>query len=205
MTEQTLTVKVQDFCDYQTNTINLGRLFAESERQHAQLVTRRRPFAEKQPQPFGSLQPALASLFAGKQQRCQALVPDKTQTIRRPEPPLSLPIARGAEKKRKLALTKLKAKSYAIERAQGALLRYDDAGTYQGQAHLHSIGQQRVTLPFFADQHITAAALKHLCGQPQDVLLKQEGERWRIVDDTELVDLKDEAQAYRLGPIQIYS
>ena len=194
MTEQTLTVQVQEFCDPKTHTINLSRLFAASERQRTQLATINRPFAENRPQPLASLPPALASLFAPLVAQCQALVPVKRPIIPVKGIAAVLPRLFAAPEKTRGPIRLPKANRYGVKRAEGSLSRI------QAQAYLHETGEQTVSLPFFAEQHITAAALKSLCGQPQDVLLKREGERWRIVDDTELVDLKNEPASLPAWP-----
>ncbi|MCI0721091.1 MAG: hypothetical protein L0338_19290 [Acidobacteria bacterium] len=81
-------------------------------------------------------------------------------------------------------------------------------GTLTGQGtQLNTTDRGALTLrvPFFLSRHITAAGLKALAGRPSDTLLRQCNQRWEIVGDDELIDLADESQLFKLGPLQVYS
>jgi hypothetical protein len=63
-----------------------------------------------------------------------------------------------------------------------------------------------LTLPFgFKECRVNAATFKALAGRPKDNLFRQKGMMWRIVEDSELIDLHDKAVVFKLGPVQIYS
>lgn len=67
-------------------------------------------------------------------------------------------------------------------------------------------GTVAITVPFGCERRkVNTVTFKALAGKPWDTLMRQEGERWCIVDDSELIDLSDQRVLYRLGPLQIYS
>jgi len=63
-----------------------------------------------------------------------------------------------------------------------------------------------LTLPFGYERDlINAATFKALAGRPKDNLFRRKGAAWQIVDNSELIDLKNRSIIYKLGPVQIFS
>ena len=67
-------------------------------------------------------------------------------------------------------------------------------------------GGMEITVPFGHQyQKVSALTFKTLVGQPADTLLRQNGVKWQVVGNAEMIDLTDKTVVYKVGPVQIYS
>lgn len=187
MTTHAFTVTIDEIYDHHRKAVDLARLFALSEERTATPVALSRPLLPTTTGKKTSMA-GLAGIF-GDPRKAVGL----SASTR-----LSLNVKQETSPQRRV-LSVPRPKRFPINRAEGYVSRAYD------EARLRDTGKQEIRLPFFASPLIGASELKFLFGRPNDVLLKQEGTRWRIVEDAERVDLRDRTQSYRLGPIEVYS
>ena len=187
MTTHAFTVTIDEIYDHHQKAVDLARLFALSEERKETPAALARPLL---PTTTGKTTPmaGVAGIFGDPRNGVGLSASTR----------LSLEVKQETTSQRHV-LTVPKPKRFRINRAEGYVSRAYD------EARLRDTGKQEITLPFFASPLIGASELKFLFGWPKGVLLKQEGARWRIVEDAEQVDLRDRTQSYRLGPIEVYS
>ena len=70
---------------------------------------------------------------------------------------------------------------------------------------LQQKGRRTIRLPFFLDRHISALGLKQFAGMPDDTLFRKRGTAWEVVQDTELIDLRDPTVVLSLGTVTLLS
>lgn len=95
------------------------------------------------------------------------------------------------------ALPQLQA--YSFKEVSGSLTNGGRTPTFQDQ------GQLEILLPK-GIRFVNAVTLKAMLGQAKTaVVLKRVGAAWKFLADTEIIDLTDDSQEYRVGEVQIYS
>ena len=97
-------------------------------------------------------------------------------------------------------LGQMEARSFAVTKTAGYISRM--AGT----ADLQDAGRSDLRLPYGMPRFVTVATLKKMLkAKRSDLLLKRDGERWEICDDSTRVDLLDDSVEFRMGAVQIFS
>ena len=200
MSNHAFTVIIDEIYDPHRQGVDLGRLIESSERKRRVLAVSARPLLPTTTTEEALVPSFLSGLVGSRTGIKNALVPYlsamKSDRLAVSAQSLSLPQEKSPKRH---ALTVPKPNRFQVNKAEGHVSRA------LGQVDLRDSGTQEITLPFFASPLIRAIELKSLCGQPDDLLLRFEGTRWQIVEDDELVDLRNRTQTYRLGPIQVYS
>jgi hypothetical protein len=102
-------------------------------------------------------------------------------------------------KPRRTALAPLETQTLSVPKVTGVISRLA-GGNWDAD------GTMELTLPFGMPRFVNARTLKRMLkAQLADVLLKRNGSRWEICEDSTQIDLADETVEFRLGAVQIFS
>lgn len=142
-------------------------------------------------EPGQSLEKVFGTLVSSEDRKSTTLAPALQSTFALPTP--------GKEKL--ACLSELsEPQTLTLEEIKGTLTNF------RHSLNSERLGMITLTLPLGLDHYfVNAATFKALAGRDQDTLLRQAGERWKIVEDNEAIDLGDRSQVFKLGKVQIYS